>query len=33
MEAALTRLNPTALAIAGVGGFAVLLWLMMFKPF
>ena len=33
MEAALTRLNPTALAIVGVGGFAVLLWLMMFKPF
>ena len=33
MEAALTRLNPTALAIVGIGGFAVLLWLMMFKPF
>lgn len=33
MEAALTRLRPTALTAVGVGGFAVLLWLMMFKPF
>jgi hypothetical protein len=33
MEAALTRLRPTALTAIGVGGFAVLLWLMMFKPF
>ena len=33
MEAALTGLNPTALSVIGVGGFAVLLWLMMFKPF
>jgi hypothetical protein len=33
MEAALTRLRPTALTAIGVGGFAILLWLMMFKPF
>ena len=33
MQAALTRLRPTALTAVGVGGFAVLLWLMMFKPF
>jgi hypothetical protein len=33
MEAALTRLRPTALTAVGVGGFAVLLWLMMFRPF
>ena len=33
MEAALNRLMPTALTAIGVGGFAVLLWLMMFKPF
>jgi len=33
MESALSRLNPTSLSVIGVGGFAVLLWLMMFKPF
>jgi hypothetical protein len=33
MEAVLTRLKPTALTAIGVGGFAILLWLMMFKPF
>jgi hypothetical protein len=33
MQAALTRLRPNALTALGVGGFAVLLWLMMFKPF
>ena len=33
MESALSRLNPTSLSIIGVGGSAVLLWLMMFKPF
>ncbi|HEV2028623.1 MAG TPA: hypothetical protein VGS16_08855 [Candidatus Dormibacteraeota bacterium] len=32
-EAALARLRPTALTAIGVGGFAVLLWLMMFRPF
>ena len=32
-EAALARLRPTALTVIGVGGFAVLLWLMMFRPF
>ena len=32
-EAALAGLRPTALTVIGVGGFAILLWLMMFKPF
>ncbi len=32
-EAALARLRPTALTAIGVGDFAVLLWLMMFRPF
>ncbi len=33
IEAALVGLRPGVLSAIGVGGFAVLLWLMMFKPF
>ena len=33
IEAAVLRLRPGVLSAIGVGGFAVLLWLMMFKPF
>jgi len=33
IDVALTRLRPGALAAAGAGGLALLLWLMMFRPF
>lgn len=33
IEAARSRLNPAALTATGAGGFLVLLWLMMYKPF
>jgi hypothetical protein len=33
IESALTRLRPGALAAVGAGGLALLLWLMMFRPF
>lgn len=33
IELALTRLRPGVLAAAGAGGLAILLWLMMFRPF
>lgn len=33
IEAALSRVRPGVLTAVGAGGFLVLLWLMMFKPF
>jgi hypothetical protein len=31
--AALTKINPTLLMIIGYGGYAVIAWLMLVKPF
>lgn len=33
MEVALTKLHPERLLAAGLGGFVILAWLMMYKPF
>jgi MFS family permease len=33
MEALLSRPRPVLLAVTGIGGVVVILWLMMFKPF
>jgi len=33
LETAITAANPMLLSIVGIGGFILILWLMMFKPF
>ncbi len=33
LDALLARGNPMLLTVIGYGGFAVITWLMMFKPF
>jgi hypothetical protein len=33
VEAVLAKVNPVLLAVIGLGGLLVIVWLMMFKPF
>lgn len=33
MEVLMSRPRPVLLAVTGIGGLVIILWLMMFKPF